>query len=613
MQPRTLRCITSHSQPSASSPSRIASSRRLGTLCSAFTPIRSHTVSRLSSKPGRRRPPSVLARPLVADLLGRAERERVVDERRAAQTLGRQQADAAVDARHAAAVLVEPVEPPQLRAVEVLLGEVAPGLQHDHVEAGLGEHRRGGAAARARADHDHVAVERGVLADGERLDRRRRAGSPGGPAAGIADRVPDRVRGRRLAVLAVVGQQRALAQRLEGGAPLAHAAVGPGQHHPLALVLRQRGEAVSAAAGDRAQQARVPQAEQLRHLLALGGARVARHEREQRLGHADLGRRRHAVAARREGVADRIERGAAFGESAGGSWATLCHAAPCQARSHLVDAALDRDLHGTAEGLLGLAQRPVGVELVRDVHEQQALGSGGARVPPASAGVRWPRTPVRSGRGRVASISMRSASLANSVNASVDGNRRRRSSPRRLSSGTPHRERLGEVRHRLEADSHRADLELARGPVLARAEGLLDQVLVAPRADDAPEGLGRSRRRVQPGLAGYRCPASGRPARAAGAARRSAHTSTGPGRGSGRRAGARSPPRRRRRSRSAGAASPNTPLPQSITTPVPSSWSRYPEQAPPASARRATSRGRSISLAEHAPRQPAQPLGCGNA
>ena len=54
--------------------------------------------------------------------------------------------------------------------------------------------------------------------------------------AGVADRVPGGV--ADAVARAVVGEQGALAQRLEGGPPLGHAAVGPRQQHPLAVRLR---------------------------------------------------------------------------------------------------------------------------------------------------------------------------------------------------------------------------------------------------------------------------------------------------------------------------------------------------------------------------------------
>ena len=74
-----------------------------------------------------------------------------------------------------------------------------------------------------------------------------------------------------------------------------------------------------AAARHRREQPRVPEAEQLADLLALGGARIAAHQLEQGLGHADLGGRRQARAAGGEGVADRIERAARAGPQLDGA------------------------------------------------------------------------------------------------------------------------------------------------------------------------------------------------------------------------------------------------------------------------------------------------------
>ena len=159
--------------------------------------------------------------------------------------------------------------------------------------------------------------------------------SGGAERTRIADRVPDRIAVAVGAALAVVGEQRALAKRLERGAPLGHAAVGPREEHLLALGLRQGGEALDPAAGDRAEQMGVPQAEQLSHLLALGSARVARHERKQRLRHAELGRRRQTVAARSERVADGVEGGAGLGRECGGAHAPTLGdgASACQGRA----------------------------------------------------------------------------------------------------------------------------------------------------------------------------------------------------------------------------------------------------------------------------------------
>jgi hypothetical protein len=53
------------------------------------------------------------------------------------------------------------------------------------------------------------------------------------------------------------------------------------------------------------------------------------------------------------------------------------------------------------------------------------------------------------------------------------------------------------VRHRLEAHSHRADLELALLVVLPQVEGILDQVVVAPGTHHAAERVTCPRRRVQ--------------------------------------------------------------------------------------------------------------------
>src|ERR671914_1632959 len=180
--------------------------------------------------------------PIGPHEVGRTEAPGVVDQGAATEARAGEQADALIVGRNPAAVQVEARVAGQLVAVEVLLAEVAPRLQHDHVEARRGEHAGRGAAAGAGADHADVAVELGVLADLDRLDPLR------GRVRGRSERsrIPERlVYGVRSAARrweAVVAQQDALAQGLEGGPALDVGGVREGEQRALALGLRQRRE-----------------------------------------------------------------------------------------------------------------------------------------------------------------------------------------------------------------------------------------------------------------------------------------------------------------------------------------------------------------------------------
>ena len=62
------------------------------------------------------------------------------------------------------------------------------------------------------------------------------------------------------------------------------------------------------------------------------------------------------------------------------------------------------------------------------------------------------------------------------------------------------------VRDELEAQRERPGVQRLVRVVLAQVERVLDQVLVAPGADDAAEAVARARRRVQHGRAGVSVP-----------------------------------------------------------------------------------------------------------
>ena len=112
-----------------------------------------------------------------------------------------------------------------------------------------------------------------------------------------------------------------------------------------------------------------------------------------------------------------------------------------------------------------------------------------ARAPwsPASAGVRCPRGPERSGRGSVASMSSRSVPRGE-LDEVVVGGRVGAVGHAPAAVGRAHvdRPRGQEVRHRVEADAQRADLELVLLVVLGHLEGVLDVVLEHPAAAADP-------------------------------------------------------------------------------------------------------------------------------
>ena len=124
----------------------------------------------------RRPVDAVLRGPAREDVLGRAEAGARVDHRGAAD----RSADRHRDHRPALGdgqpvVAVEALDRGQ-RVVGVAHPvEVGPGLEHDHVEPGLGEHRGGDRAAGARPDHDRRRPPRPRAAAG----RHPRRGSRG--------------------------------------------------------------------------------------------------------------------------------------------------------------------------------------------------------------------------------------------------------------------------------------------------------------------------------------------------------------------------------------------------------------------------------------------------
>ena len=236
--------VARHRRPSASrassSPARMHLRRaRTGCCAPALTPIRSQTASRLLRRSPRREAGDAVApRPLRAHVVGRAERGRVVDDRAAAEArcrrAGRRSGRRSPRRRRSGTGARSRDSSAPSKSSSLV---VAAGLEHDHVEPGLRRARprpcrRRRPSRRRTTSQSSVGVARRRRAASIVL-RRRVLGRP--ERARVADRVPDRVAVAVRAGQAVVDEQRALAQRLEGGAPLGQAAVAPGQQHALAL------------------------------------------------------------------------------------------------------------------------------------------------------------------------------------------------------------------------------------------------------------------------------------------------------------------------------------------------------------------------------------------
>ena len=104
--------------------------------------------------PGRRGPP------LLAYLVGRTERRRVVHDRASAETRAGEDPHRLV-ARGRRCVAEVASVAPKLGAVEIPIVVVVAGLEHDDVEARGGQTSSGRPAAGARSDDAHVALELG--------------------------------------------------------------------------------------------------------------------------------------------------------------------------------------------------------------------------------------------------------------------------------------------------------------------------------------------------------------------------------------------------------------------------------------------------------------------
>ncbi len=120
---------------------------------------RAHRVERRAQRSAREHAGEAgLAIPLRAHVVGQAQRRRVVHHRAATERLAAQQGDAEIGAR---AGVVQIAIGIVLVVGEVALGRVATALEDHDVEPRRGQHRRGGAAPRARSHHDDVTRPRG--------------------------------------------------------------------------------------------------------------------------------------------------------------------------------------------------------------------------------------------------------------------------------------------------------------------------------------------------------------------------------------------------------------------------------------------------------------------
>src|SRR5215208_3469802 len=225
------------------------------------------------------------ASPLGADLVRGPKRRREVHDRAAPEARAGEDPDSLVVRRGRAAPVVEAAQAVQFRSVEVGVLEVAADLEHDHVEAGLGEHGRRYAAARARSDDADVAVERRVTRDRQGSEPRLRR-PEATQRAGIADALPGRRPGQ-----GVRDRQQALAKRLEAGPPQRDPAVAPREESalpPVSAAAREAGR------GERRQQRTEP--------AALGGGEHGDERLQERLRDAGLYR------AREQCLGDGVER-----------------------------------------------------------------------------------------------------------------------------------------------------------------------------------------------------------------------------------------------------------------------------------------------------------------
>ena len=185
---------------------------------------------------GRERGDAV-RRPLLSHVVRRPKRGRPVHRRPAAETPAREKVDRLVLRRGRCTFEVEPVQRVDLLAAERCSLAC---FEHDDVQACRCQNACGRAAARAGADDAHVAVEAQLAAHALGLERQRGAGVL--EPARVAERRASRTRQSEVVV------QHSLAEHLVRRPLALERAVAPRLQNDLALGLRQRREAPSAAA-----------------------------------------------------------------------------------------------------------------------------------------------------------------------------------------------------------------------------------------------------------------------------------------------------------------------------------------------------------------------------
>ena len=152
------------------------------------------------------------AAPFRGDGIGQTQRGRPIDRRAAAQRRTGQDDHADVLARGEAAFEVEFAQRDLALRVTRCIVRGA-GLEHHDALSGASELRRGHAAARPAADHDHVGIDDRAVARERERERRLRRGRPVVARARIPEAHPGRIVRTRLAF--GVGEKDA--QSLERG------------------------------------------------------------------------------------------------------------------------------------------------------------------------------------------------------------------------------------------------------------------------------------------------------------------------------------------------------------------------------------------------------------
>src|SRR5580765_8371020 len=95
--------------------------------------------------------------PFGADILRRSKRSAVIDDRAPAQAFSSKQPHALIRSRRKSAFQIQPLKACQLRAVEIRIVVVAPGLKHDNVLARSSQHSGRYAPAGTGTDDANVA------------------------------------------------------------------------------------------------------------------------------------------------------------------------------------------------------------------------------------------------------------------------------------------------------------------------------------------------------------------------------------------------------------------------------------------------------------------------